>query len=83
MLCLDAERVAQRQSRATLASKDMMVAKSASFALGTPEGPSLLWEARGVLIQATYRTFWPQERREAIYDQVVSTMRRCPPRQRP
>jgi hypothetical protein len=83
-MCLEARKAAQLRAGALpLLDKDLIVAKAANFAMGAPPVSSVWWHVRGAIIQGAYRTFWFEASRAAVFSQVASRMRRCPPRDVP
>ena len=84
VLCLDAGTVAQMRTGASpLADKDLIVAETANFAMGARPAPTLWWHVREAIIHEAYRTFWSEASRAAVFDQIASRMRSCPPRSGP
>ena len=84
VLCLDAGTVARCETGASpLADKDLIVAETANFAMGARPVPTLWWHVREAIIDGAYRTFWSEASRAAVFDQIASRMRPCPPRSGP
>lgn len=77
-LCLDdSDATGYAAGPLDMRRKDRIAETSANFALGARTG--LWWNLRGILIGSTYRTFWPEAQRRALFDRLASKMRRCPP----
>jgi hypothetical protein len=76
-LCLDKDdAVGLAAGTLPMARRDRIVASSANFALGPRIG--LWWHLREATIAATYRAFWTQQKRSAIFTGLLAKMRRCP-----
>jgi len=57
--------------------QDGWVASALNFQMGTRSPPSLWWHLRGAAINWTYRTFWSDASRKAIFERFVARKRPC------
>jgi hypothetical protein len=56
--------------------RDQFVSRLLNFGEGVPRSKAW-WHLRGVAIQWTYVSFWPERQRDEKFKQIVSKMRDC------
>ena len=61
-----------------LAQQDLVVTKTIGFQKGVPNN-MLWWHLRGWAIHTIYVSFWSDEERRGVFNELASGLRTCPP----